>query len=478
MERCVRWVFSVPILLRRNLLSRRPRIEPVRPILLLLLMGFSLALAIGVVLGGRGGAADVTAVDWSSNCTPGSISGARAPRTTSPHRLLAIWWGDSATAKGTLAEVDPRTLALERRTRPMPFALSTWAFSPEGRQLALGGPEGAVRFVDLARMRTLGDLRPKGSGYVVALAWPSRNRLLAIEQWVGDVTHQRIWLLVIDPLQRRLLERRPVEGALDGIAEGNGRIVAVVAPPAAIGPARLVVVEPTGRVRCVLLRKISTGSEYVRTENVARVRTPGLALDPAADRAFVVSAEDPIAEVDLRDLRVSYHSLQAPASLLSRLRDWLEPEALADGLPMVGSRRQALWLGNGLLAISGSEQELGADGRYLESPAGLQLLDTTTWSVRSVDDRTSRIRLADSALLAFGGYGSERVGVSAYGLDGRLRFRLFEGRDVSDVRTFGLYAYVSIRDKVAVVDLRSGDVIRDSVPSLGELLAGEERPRF
>lgn len=378
---------------------------------------------------------------------------------------------------GTLAEVDPRTLALGRRMTPVPFALSSWAFSPEGRQLALGGPDGAVRFVDLARMRKLGDLRPEASGYVVALAWPSHNRLLALEQWVGDVVHQRTWLLVIDPIRRRLLERRPLEGRVDEIEEGNGRIVAVVAPPAGIGPARLVVVEPTGRVRCVLLREISTGGEYVRTENVARVRKPGLALDPAGDRAFVVSAEEPIADVDLRDLRVSYHD-RASASLLSRVRDWLEPEAFADGLPIVGLRRQALWLGNGLLAVSGSEQEPGADGRYSESPAGLQLVDTRTWSVRALDDRVSRILLADDALLAFGGYGTERLGVSAYSLDGRLRFRLFEGREVSDVRAAGPYAYVSIRDKVAVVDLRSGDVIRDGLQSLGELLVGEERPWF
>lgn len=450
-----------------------------RRISLLVLGAASVTVAIGVGVGGWGGAADVSSASWSSECMPGPASSARAPRTTSPRHLLGEWWEDSVTAKRMLAEIDPRTLAPGRRVTPGPFG-SSWAFSPDGRGLALGGPEGAVRFVDLAPMRKLGDLRPEASGYVVALAWPSQNRLLALEQWVGDVTRQRTWLLVIDPLRRKLLGRRPLEGGVHEVEEGNGRMVAVAAPPAGIGSARLIVVEPTGRIRCVLLKEISTGSEHLQTEGVVRMRKPGLALDPAADRAFVVSAGEPIAEIDLRDLRVSYHD-QASASLLSRLRDWVEPEALADGLPIVGSHRQALWLGNGLLAHSGSEQEPGADGGYSESPVGLQVIDTKTWSVRDLDDRVSRILLADDTLLAFGGYGSERFGVSVYTLDGDLRFRRFVGEDVWDVQAVGPYAYVSSRDELAVVDLRSGDVVHDLLQSrgkLGELLAGEERPWF
>jgi hypothetical protein len=444
----------------------------VRPISLLVLGAAAFAVVTGVVLGVRV-AADVTAADVSSSCTAGPVSSA-APRTTVPRPLLGMWWNDSANAKGTLAEVDPRTLAVGR-SMAGPWG-SSWAFSPDGRRLALGGGEGAVGFVDLTRMRRLGGLRSGGQGSVVALAWPSRNRLLAVEEWWGDVV-RRAWLLVIDPLRGRLLERRALEGAADEVEEANGRIVTVIAPSEEIGPARLVVAEPDGRLRCVVLTEISTGREHIRTERVVRIRKPGLALDPAGDRAFVVSAEEPIAEVDLRNLRVSYHR-KASASLLGRLLDWLEPEAHAKGLPLVGSRRQALWLGNGLLAVSGSEQSPGQDGRYSEAPAGLKLVDTETGAVRTLDERVGRILLADDALLAFGGYGSERLGVHVYGLDGRLRFRLFVGEEVGEVQTAGTYAYVLIEREVTVVDLRSGKVIADGVQPPGELLAGEERPWF
>jgi hypothetical protein len=445
-----------------------------RAIVLVATLAFSVAVAAGVFVGGWSGAADVAVSDLGSNCMPGPVSTIRAQGATPPRRLLGMWWEDSATPKGTLAELDPQTLVPGRRVTAGPFGAS-WAFSPDGRRLALGGPEGAVRFIDLRRMRKLGDLRPEISGYVVALAWPSPNRLLALEQWVGDATAQRTWLLVVDPLRRRLLDRRPLPGGVDEVEEADGRIVAVVPPPERIGRARLAVVEPTGRIRCVVLREISTGSEYVRIEEALHVRKPGLALDPAADRAFVFSPGEPIAEVDLRDLRVSYH--EQGASLLSRLLDWLEPDALAK-LPQMGSRRQALWLGDGLLAVSGADQELGDNGRYSESPAGLQLVDTTTWSVRTLDQRVSRIRLADDVLLAFGGYGTERFGVSVYTRSGELRFRRFVGEEVWDVQAVGSYAYVSIGEEISVVDLRSGAVTREVSRTLGELLAGEERPWF
>lgn len=60
--------------------------------------------------------------------------------------------------------------------------------------------------------------------------------------------------------------------------------------------------------------------------------------------------------------------------------------------------------------------------------------------MRAFDDRISKILPAGDGFVAFGGYGHERLGVSAYGPDGRLRFRLLAGEDVWNVQAAGPYA--------------------------------------
>src|SRR5919108_151388 len=52
-----------------------------------------------------------------------------------------------------------------------------------------------------------------------------------------------------------------------------------------------------------------------------------VAVDKAGNRAFVVGAGSPVAEVDLETLAVTYHDLATPVSLPGRLHDWLEPPA-------------------------------------------------------------------------------------------------------------------------------------------------------
>jgi hypothetical protein len=337
--------------------------------------------------------------------------------------------------------------------------------------LALASNDGRIRFVDLRSMRKLRDIRVDVQGYV-ALVWPAEDRLVAVEQTGTQVLrHARV--LMIDPRHGGVLARRDLDGAVDAVEEAGGRIVAVVSNTVGIGPARLVVVEASGRLRCVALGETTTGTRK-SDEGRLDVRQPGLALDGSGDRAFVVTAGEPVAEVDLRDLDVSYHSLEAPISLLDRLRNWIEPEAHAKG-PMKASQRRVLWLGNGLLVVSGSDSEFSGH-RYSESPAGLDLIDTSSWSVHTLDERVGWMLLADDALVAFGGYGHEGSGVRVYGLDGGLRFRLFEGMPVWEVQAAGSYAYVMIERRLSVVHLRSGEVIATGLPSPGELLVGERRP--
>jgi hypothetical protein len=115
--------------------------------------------------------------------------------------------------------------------------------------------------------------------------------------------------------------------------------------------------------------------------------------------------------------------------------------------------RTARWLGGGLIAVTGADVD-----RRQSKPAGLQLVDTRTWHARTIDADASAVVLGDDVLLATGG----TRGVTAYGLDGRRRFRLFDGEQAWVDRVFDGRAYVGIsgprgpQGGLRIVDLTAG----------------------
>jgi hypothetical protein len=88
--------------------------------------------------------------------------------------------------------------------------------------------------------------------------------------------------------------------------------------------------------------------------------------------------------------------LSQPVSLLSRLRGWLDPAA--DAKISFGWSREADWLGDGLVAVSGSDYH-----GLSSTPAGLKLIDTEAWGVRTLEPGASVHRLAEGTLFALGG---------------------------------------------------------------------------
>jgi hypothetical protein len=126
--------------------------------------------------------------------------------------------------------------------------------------------------------------------------------------------------------------------------------------------------------------------------------------------------------------------------LIGRLRNWLEPRAEAKA--QEGPTRQALWLGQGLLAVTGWDSHASVDGgrqAQWETPAGLKLIDTRRWSVRTLDRGTSRIVLAAGTLLSYGVLFDSRTqrlagnGLTAYARDGSRRYHLYEDDPISVV---------------------------------------------
>jgi hypothetical protein len=306
-----------------------------------------------------------------------------------------------------------------------------WSFSPDRSLLALarndGGAARSLRIVDVGRMRVSADV-PIAGGAVGLVAWPARGRMLALQEICCDEQQQ---LLAVDVARRRVDARRPLGGTVVRVGRTPRELVLLVAPAKEIGPARLALVDSRGAVRLLRLERMLAGERLLgRSEFRVERRLPGLAVDPKGRRAFVVG-RGLVAAVDLVSLAVSYHELARPASLLGRLRDWLDPAAYAKGAS--GPTRTAHWLGGGLLAVAGADEKSFTDARGEHQtrirPAGLSLADTRNWSVRTIDRGATDVRVAGELLLATGvstdsASGEEDViGLAAYGFDGERRFQ-------------------------------------------------------
>jgi hypothetical protein len=208
-------------------------------------------------------------------------------------------------------------------------------------------------------------------------------------------------------------------------------------------------------------------------------------VDPAGRRAFVVAPGGPVAEVGLADLRVAYHRLDRPASLLQRLGSWLLPPAEAKAVS--GGWRQARWVGGGLLAVAGGrhlvERDKQGDLRQRDLPSGVDLIDTRRWVAHPLHAGASSVGYEGGRLLLYGGaWRSEApvpagVGLTVYGPGDRRPFHLLGRRPVEDVHVRGDWAYVTLIGanaiSWAVIDLRTGRTLHRETGDPLLLLLGD-----
>jgi hypothetical protein len=364
-----------------------------------------------------------------------------------------------------LVRLDRRTLApVSKRRVLVGKGVGAWALSPDGRRLAVGAEEAlGVRIVDAVRMRRLGSIGTR-NGQVRALAWLTPKRVVGAEE---------TGIFIVDPVARRLVSARATEGQVVGAARTANALVLLLAPDDGIGPTTLATLSADGAYRTVVLNQISAGWRYPTQadEPLGEHRHPGLAVDAVGGRAYVVGGGEPVAEVDLGSLAVSYHQPTRPISLLGRLRNWLEPEAQAKG-PLLGSSRRALWLGNGRLAVTGEDGRPASDGVAMH-PAGLTLVDTRTWSFETVQPDATAATAAGGTLLAWAGGWPDlpAIGLRGYDLDGDERFHLFGAHCVTVLEQVDERVFVDTHLGMRAVDARTGSVAR-SPRELPHLLVG------
>lgn len=378
---------------------------------------------------------------------PMAATGDPAAAEKTPASVLAL--GRSGRTD-FLVRLDGESLRPISRRLPLAGHAYAWSFSPDGTRVALGVDRAlGLRIVDVGRLKRLARIRT-WNGDIYALAWLTARRIVGVED---------TGLFAVDPEARRRIRVPYLDGEVFRMLRTGSALTVLVGRERAIGAARLVTIGADCKPRTVTLDRIRAGVVFDEETMRGERRLPGLAFDPAG-RVFVVgSGGDPVAEVDLATLAVTYHEPAERRSFLTRLRDWIEPAAAAK-MPLAGSSRHALWLGDGGIAVWGEDSVPAGVERVETTPFGLSIVDTKDWTVEVVDRSTTEVARVEDTLLATDiSIGSS--GLTAYTLGGERRFRLFDGTSVLVSQSLGSTAFVTPSgERIHAVDVTTGRVLR------------------
>jgi hypothetical protein len=424
-------------------------------------------------------------LSWPGSAGPRAlVLAAPAPQAAVPVAL--VWSHDRAR----IARLDETTLRVGRPRTSSFGIVDSWAFAPDGARLVVASHAyDDPRSVDKLTTVDLKSLRRRARparlpGWASALLWRGDRVVALVETCCSGASE----IDLVDQQTRAIVSRTPLGGRVARISRAPDALVLLCVPDNGIGQARLVVASADGSVRSVALANVSAGWVFPSDPNadpIGTQRLPGIAVDPVGDRAYVVQPTGPAVEVELRTLAVTHHDLHAAHSALARLAAWWEPAASAKG--MQGPMRTAQWIGDGFLAVTGQDEQLGVGSngeRVLsDTPAGLAVVDTRDWTIATLDPGANAVKAASGLLLATGSTWSSTgdqvnaIGLVAYGTDRSRRFRLFPGAQAWVDFVLGGRAYVDEGvpnvTRTAVVDLASGKVVGERsgpspLPLLGD----------
>jgi hypothetical protein len=340
---------------------------------------------------------------------------------------------------------DPRTLGQLGPAVP----LGPWEFvsglSPNGSLVALVAGNArplSLRFLDLERMR-MG--RPLEIPYWSTVRWIGPRTLVVLGEHPDGLR-----AAIVDAERVRIVRRTHIPGHLEGrYAEATPAGTALLLRPLTfrdMRPVLLGIIRPSGAVRIVEIGRIRSG-------HIERSRRPALVADPSTSHAYVFGGlDEPVAEIDLRTLKVGYHSLRGPSPLEETL----------------GTERFGTWLAPGRIAIGGWD-----DSRTETLRLGLSVVDTKAWRLRRIDRDADFFLKSGGLLLGLHLDGS----LGAFGLGGLRRFTVAEPVfSLGAVASNGRYVYAynlspGANGSALVVDSRSGRLSWPQAPPFGSVLS-------
>jgi hypothetical protein len=394
-----------------------------------------------------------------------------APAGTAAEGTLITVSPDRRTAR--LVEVERATLQATGRALAVHGFAGSWAFSPDGRRLAVpnawvaatGRPAG-LTIVDVTALREVRRIAtPRRVGVIRALAWPRPDRVLALLVGVGSVSGTTA--VAIDPASGRVVAQRELSGTVLGGAATPDGLALLVGSARQIVPARIQLLDADANVRTATLDRVHAGfalDRSTRSDPQLRHREPGIAVDPAGRRIFVVGADEPAATIDLRSLRVAY---RAPARATQAVRKSLD-----------GPVRSATWLGGGLLAVTGWT-DAGLDPktrRWVQRPAGLAVVDTRTWTSREIDADARSVAVAGTTLVT----AVDGRGVAGWATGGQRLWTALDGRRFDQVRALDDRVLVQIAGETGmrILDARTGAELGRRATALPVILSTPTSPIY
>lgn len=350
-----------------------------------------------------------------------------------------------------LTRFDPVTLERSGPRVRLGGNASSWAYSPGRRYLAIAGFPQRLTVVEAGTMRVVSRIRlAPGGGVTHAVTWTRDDRVLAVVDTPGGAV-----VATVDPLAGRVVRRlripRPFGFQFERLPDG---LVFLLSTRGSIAPVQVAIVDAQGRPVVVEVFQATIGNGRLRSGGFEQ-QLPGLAVDPAGRRAYVVSGPRTFV-VDLRTLEVSD---PGPLRMLAK--------------SVGGSIRSAHWLGGWVMAVSGADYAASR-----RTPYGLRLVDVRNWTSRTIDPTADGFTVAGRLLLVEEPVGRRALLATAYGFDGRGRYQT-ELAGATWMKKQGVRGY-TCRDAFlrSVVDLATGTVLRSGfAPSTRcpTLLAGDSR---
>jgi hypothetical protein len=364
-----------------------------------------------------------------------------------------------------LAPVDPRTLqALGRGIAYGRAGFVALATSPDRTIVATGVPSGAlVRLVAFDPFRRVAEIRLGGGEYhsVRALAWVQPDRLLAVVERMSRPYRRHIrerTLVVVDPLERRVISRRPLPKlAIQQTAVAGGRLVMLLGRSTMRDDRVTLVVAEANSVR--------TTDLVVGRRSGARVPA-ALAVPPSGARAVVVAASiggptRAALEIDLATLTVARHPLEVLAGRIAPA-GFSSLQAVA-----VDERHVAV---TGVVAATVRGETLPAGGAFV--------IGTERWTAKLLDPVAAYVRAREGRVLTFGPSARRGdrtgTGVTIFAADGRRLHRLYGTRRFHLIEFVGPWAHLLRIDRNRsrlAFNVRSGRSLGPLPPLREEVLA-------
>jgi hypothetical protein len=348
------------------------------------------------------------------------------------HSLLGIV---NASGEARLVGLDQETLAVAGGPSvTLGKQGGSWGFSPD-RSHFVYAEQARLRFFDLFTFTPEGDIRLPGRGPV---AWLSSGAVVGVSRDGKDAVR----VVKVDAFSHAVLSQQRFAGVVLAARTLPDGLVVLLGRENKIVPVRVLVVE-SGRTRVVRLGGVWGGTVIPRRSRpVVTMRRPALALDEARGIAYVADPDGMIVELPLDTLQATSRMLHGGFAK-----------------EVHGSERTAFMLGDGLLVLTGRDFD-PSGGRV----AGLELVDTHTWSSRLVEEGAAFAWASADGVLATGsswdakGRKQTAIGLVAFDRSGRMRFRLFDGLSAFVQTVVGSRAYVAVSGEreAVVVDLAAG----------------------